>query len=125
MVGKQSNKKNTSIFRLLINNKKNNKKMEKRTLKLKELLIGAMQDAYNENKNYVIMKTLMHILENNESIVFNLNLQSSDIIIYKALLEKIDKVHKEDFYDVSYDDVSEDVIKLVKLHINRIKFNKL
>ena len=99
--------------------------MEKRTLKLKELLIGAMQDAYNENKNYVIMKTLMHILENNESIVFNLNLQSSDIIIYKALLEKIDKVHKEDFYDVSYDDVSEDVIKLVKLHINRIKFNKL
>ena len=99
--------------------------MEKRTLKLRELLIGAMQDAYNENKNYVIMKTLMHILENNESIVFNLNLLSSDIIIYKALLEKIDKVHKEDFYDVSYDDVSEDVIKLLNLHIARIKANKV
>ena len=99
--------------------------MEKRTLNLRELLIGAMQDAYNENKNYVIMKTLMHILENNESIVFNFNLQSSDIIIYKALLEKIDKVHKEDFYDVSYDDVSEDVIKLLNLHIARIKANKV
>ena len=99
--------------------------MEKRTLKLKELLIGAMQDAYNENKNYVIMKTLMHILENNESIVFNLNLLSSDIIIYKALLEKIDKVHNEDFFDVSYDNVSEDVIKLLNLHIARIKANKV
>ena len=99
--------------------------MEKRTLKLKDLLIGAMQDAYNENKNYVIMKTLTHILENNESIVFNLNLLSSDIIIYKALLEKIDKVHKEDFFDVSYDDVSEDVIKLLNLHIARIKANKV
>lgn len=99
--------------------------MEKRTLKLKELLIGAMQDAFNENKNYVIMKTLMHILENNESIVFNLNLMSSDAVIYKALLEKIDKVHKEDFYDVSYDDVSEDVIKLLNLHIARIKANKI
>ena len=99
--------------------------MEKRTLKLKELLIGAMKDAYNENKNYVIMKTLMHILENNESIVFNLNLQSSDIIIYKALLEKIDKVHKEDFFDNSYDNVSEDVIKLLNLHIARIKNNKV
>ena len=99
--------------------------MEKRTLKIKDLLIGAMQDAYNENKNYVIMKTLMHILENNESIVFNLDLQSSDVIIYKALLEKIDKVHKEDFFDVSYDDVSEDVIKLLNLHIARIKAGKL
>ena len=99
--------------------------MKKRTLKMKELLIGAMQDAYNENKNYVIMKTLMHILENNESIVFNLNLLSSDTVIYKALLEKIDKVHKEDFYDVSYDDVSEDVIKLLNLHIARIKANKI
>ena len=99
--------------------------MKKRTLKMRELLIGAMQDAYNENKNYVIMKTLMHILENNESIVFNLNLLSSDTVIYKALLEKIDKVHKEDFYDVSYDDVSEDVIKLLNLHIARIKANKI
>ena len=99
--------------------------MEKRTLKMRELLSGAMQDAYNENKNYVIMKTLMHILENNESIVFNLNLLSSDTVIYKALLEKIDKVHKEDFYDVSYDDVSEDVIKLLNLHIARIKANKI
>ena len=99
--------------------------MEKRTLKIKDLLIGAMQDAYNENKNYVIMKTLMHILENNESIVFNLNLQSSDVIIYKALLEKIDKVHNEDFFDVSYDNVSEDVIKLLNLHIERIKANKV
>ena len=99
--------------------------MEKRTLNLRKLLTGAMQDAYNENKHYIIMKTLMHILENNESIVFNLDLQSSDIIIYKALLEKIDKVHKEDFYDVSYDDVSEDVIKLLNLHIERIKANKV
>ena len=99
--------------------------MEKRTLKIKDLLIGAMQDAYNENKNYIIMKTLMHILENNESIVFNLDLHSSDIIIYKALLEKIDKVHKEDFFDVSYDNVSEDVIKLLNLHIARIKANKI
>jgi hypothetical protein len=99
--------------------------MEKRTLKLREILIGAMQDAYNENKNYVIMKTLMHILENNESIALNLDLNSSDIIIYKALLEKIDKVHKEDFYDVSYDDVSENVIKLLNLHIARIKANKV
>lgn len=99
--------------------------MEKRTLKIKDLLIGAMQDAYNENKNYIIMKTLMHILENNESIVFNLDLHSSDIIIYKALLEKIDKVHKEDFFDVSYDNVSEDVIKLLNLHIARIKANKV
>ena len=99
--------------------------MEKRTLKIKDLLIGAMQDAYNENKNYIIMKTLMHILENNESIVFNLDLHSSDIIIYKALLEKIDKVHNEDFFDVSYDNVSEDVIKLLNLHIARIKANKI
>ena len=99
--------------------------MEKRTLKIKDLLIGAMQDAYNENKNYIIMKTLMHILENNESIVFNLDLHSSDIIIYKALLEKIDKVHNEDFFDVSYDNVSEDVIKLLNLHIARIKANKV
>ena len=99
--------------------------MEKRTLNLRKLLIGAMQDAYNENKNYVVMKTLMHILENNESIVFNLDLNSADIVIYKALLEKIDKVHKEDYYDVSYDDVSEDVIKLLNLHIARIKANKV
>ena len=99
--------------------------MNKRTLKMKEQLRGEMQDAYNENKNYVIMKTLMHILENNESIVFKLNLLSSDTVIYKALVEKIDKVHKEDFYDVSYDDVSEDVIKLLNLHIARIKANKL
>lgn len=98
--------------------------MKKRTLKLKNLLVGAMQDAYNENKNYIIMKTLMHILEHNESIVFNLDLLSSDIVIYKALLARIDKVHKEDFYDVSYDDVSEDVIKLLELHIARIKANK-
>jgi len=47
--------------------------MEKRTLKLKEILIKAMQDAYNKNNNYIIMKTLMHILENNESIVINLD----------------------------------------------------
>ena len=99
--------------------------MEKRTLKMKELLIKAMQDAYNENKNYIIIKTLMHILENNESIVFNLNLRSSDIVIYKALLETIDKVHKEDFFDVSYDNISEDVIKLLNLHIARIKANKV
>ena len=99
--------------------------MEKKTLTLKRILIEAMQNAYNENKNYIIMKTLMHILENNESIVFNLDLNSADIVIYKALLEAIDKLHKEDFFDVSYDDVSEDVIKLLNLHIARIKANKV
>ena len=99
--------------------------MEKKTLTLKRVLIEAMQDAYNENKNYIIMKTLMHILENNESIVFNLDLNSADIVIYKALLEGIDKFHKEDYYSVSYDDVSEDVIKLLNLHIARIKANKV
>ena len=98
--------------------------MEKKTLTLRRILIEAMKDAFNENKNYLIMKTLMHILENNESIVFDLDLQSSDIIIYKALIEKIDKLHKEDFFDNSYDDVSEDVIKLLELHIKRIKANK-
>ena len=99
--------------------------MEKKTLTLKRILIEAMQNAYNENKNYIIMKTLMHILENNESIVFDLNLNSADIVIYKALLETIDKLHKEDFFDNSYDNVSEDVIKLLKLHIERIKANKI
>lgn len=99
--------------------------MEKRTLKLREILISAMQDAYNENNNYIIMKTLMHILENNESIVFNLDLNSTDNIIYKALIEKITEFSNHDYLDVNYDDVSENVIKLVELHINRIKFNKL
>lgn len=99
--------------------------MEKKTLTLKRVLIEAMQNAYNENKNYIIMKTLMHILENNESIVFNLDLNSADIVIYKALLEAIDKLHKDDFFDNSYDDVSESVIKLLKLHIERIKANKI
>lgn len=99
--------------------------MEKKTLTLKEILIGAMQDAYNENKNYIIMKTLMHILENNESIVFNLDLNSSDVVIYKAMLKRIDEIHKNDFFDNSYDDVSENVIKLLKLHIERIKANKV
>ena len=98
--------------------------MEKRTLKLKEILIKAMQDAYNKNNNYIIMKTLMHILENNESIVLNLDLNSTDNIIYKALIEKITELSNHDYLDVNYDDVSEDVIRLVKLHIARIKANK-
>ena len=98
--------------------------MEKRTLKLKRILISAMQDAYNKNNNYIIMKTLMHILENNESIVFNLDLNSADIIIYKALIKEIDEFSGSDFLDANYDDVSEDVIRLVKLHIARIKANK-
>lgn len=98
--------------------------MEKRTLKLKEILIEAMKDAYNKNNYYIIMKTLMHILENNESVKFNLDLNSTDDIIYKALIEKIDDFSGSDFLDVNYDDVSEDIIRLVKLHIARIKANK-
>ena len=99
--------------------------MEKKTLTLKRILIEAMKNAYNENKNYVIMKTLMHILENNESLELNLDLNSADIVVYKALLEAIDKLHKEDFFDNSYDNVSEDVIKLLNFHIARIKANKV
>ena len=40
-------------------------------------------------------------------------------------IEKITELSNHDYLDVNYDDVSENVIKLVKLHINRIKFNKI
>ena len=99
--------------------------MEKRTLNLREILTNAMLDAFNKNENYVIMKTLMHILENNENIMLNLDLNSSDIIIYKAMIKKMTEFSEHDYLDVNYDDVSEGVIKLAKLHINRIKANKV
>lgn len=98
--------------------------MEKRTLNLREILTNAMLDAFNKNENHVIMKTLMHILENNENIVLNLDLNSSDYIIYRAMIKKMTELSEHDYLDNNYDDVSEGTINLVKLHIERIKANK-
>ena len=99
--------------------------MEKRTLKIKDILLSVIEDAYNEEDAYVITKILMNILENNESIVMNLDLKTFDIVIYNALIKKVDEFSNKDFLDANYDDVSDNVIKLVKLHIERIKANKL
>ena len=98
--------------------------MEKRTLKIKEILLSVIEDAYNEEDIYVIMKILMNILENNESINMNLDLKTFDVVIYNALIKKVDEFSNKDFLDANYDDVSEDVIRLVKLHIARAKAKK-
>lgn len=99
--------------------------MEKRTLNLREILTNAMLDAFNKNENYIIMKTLMHILENNENIVLNLDLNSSDYIIYKAMIKKMTELSEHNYLDENYDNVSEGTINLIQLHINRIKAGKL
>lgn len=99
--------------------------MEKRTLKIKEILLSVIEDAYNEEDIYVIMKILMNILENNESINMNLDLKTFDVVIYNALIKKVDEFSNKDFLDANYDDVSDNVIELVKLHIKRIKAGKV
>ena len=98
--------------------------MEKRTLKIKDILISVIEDAYDEEDIYVILKILMNILENNESISMNLDLKTFDVVIYNALIKKVDEFSNKDFLDANYDDVSDNVIELVKLHIERIKAGK-
>ena len=99
--------------------------MEKRTLKIKDILLSVIEDAYDEENIYVILKILMNILENNESIAMNLDLKTFDIVIYNALIKKVDEFSTKDFLDANFDDVSDNVIELVKLHIERIKAGKV
>ena len=100
--------------------------MEKEKLNMLYLLKRVINEAHQNSDVFTLTLLLNKIIENNEDIKIDLDLKTIDAIIYNRLVDEMDSVicETEGSIDSKFCDVSEGVIKLLKLHIDRTCFKK-
>lgn len=101
--------------------------MEKRTLNSKYLLERVVRKAYENSDVITLTRLLIKIINENEEIGFNLNLKTDDVVIFNLLIDELDCVINEVDGDIpgNFEDVSKGVVKLIKLHIDRCKVERI
>lgn len=97
--------------------------MEKKELNIMYLLKRVINNAHQNSDVFTLTLLLNKIIENNENIKIDLDLKTVDTIIFNRLINELDSVIDEIDGDVpgNFIEVSEGVIRLIKLHIDRCK----
>ena len=100
--------------------------MEKKELNMLYLLKRVINNAHENSDVFTLTLLLYKIIENNEDIKIDLDLKTIDTIIYNRLVDEMDSVIAETDGSIGskFCDVSEGVIKLLRLHIDRTHFKK-
>ena len=97
--------------------------MEKKELNMLYLLKRVINNAHH-NSDVLTLTLLLHkILENNKDITINLELKTIDEILFNRLIDELDCTINEVDGNIpeNFSEVSEGVVKLIKLHIERCK----
>ena len=97
--------------------------MEKKELNIMYLLKRVINNAHRNSDVFTLTLLLNKIIENNEDIKIDLDLKTVDTIIFNRLINELDSVINEIDGDIpgNFIDVSQGVIRLIKLHIDRCK----
>ena len=100
--------------------------MEKKELNLLYLLKRVINKAHENSDVFTLTLLLYKIIDNNEDIKIDLDLKTIDTILYNRLVDEMDSVINETDGNINskFCDVSKEVIKLLKLHIDRTCFKK-
>ena len=100
--------------------------MEKKELNMLYLLKRVIDNAQQNNDTFTLALIIYKIIDNNEDIKIDLDLKTIDTILYNRLVDEMDGVIAETDGNINsvFCDVSKDVIKLLKLHIDRTHFKK-
>ena len=100
--------------------------MEKKELNMLYLLKRVIDNAQQNNDTFTLALIIYKIIDNNEDIKIDLDLKTIDTILYNRLVDEMDSVIAETDGSIGskFCDVSEGVIKLLKLHIDRTCFKK-
>ena len=98
--------------------------MEKEKLNMLYLLKRVIDNAQQNNDTFTLALIIYKIIDNNEDIKIDLDLKKIDTILYNKLVDEMDGVIAETDGSIGnkFCDVSEGVIKLLKLHIDRTCF---
>lgn len=97
--------------------------MEKEKLNVMYLLKRVINNAHKNSDVFTLTLLLNKIIENNEDIKIDLDLKTVDTIIFNRLINELDNVINEIDGDIpgNFIDVSQGVVRLIKLHIDRCK----
>ena len=97
--------------------------MEKKELNVMYLLKRVINNAHKNSDVFTLTLLLNKIIENNEDIKIDLDLKTVDTIIFNRLINELDNVINEIDGDIpgNFIDVSQGVVRLIKLHIDRCK----
>lgn len=97
--------------------------MEKKELNIMYLLKRVINNAHQNSDVFTLVLLLNKIIENNEDIKIDLDLKTIDTIIFNRLINELDSIINEIDGDIpgNFIDVSQGVVKLIKLHIDRCK----
>ena len=100
--------------------------MEKKELNMLYLLKRVIDNAQQNNDTFTLALIIYKIIDNNKDIKIDLDLKTIDTILYNRLVDEMDGVIAETDGNINsvFCDVSKDVIKLLKLHIDRTHFKK-
>ncbi len=98
--------------------------MEKEKLNLLYLLKRVIANAEKNNDTFILALLIYNIIDNNEDIKIDLDLKTIDTILYNRLVSEMYCVMNEANGDIknNFCDVSEGVIRLLNLHIDRTHF---
>ena len=97
--------------------------MEKKELNMLYLLKRVINKAQRNSDVFTLTLLLNKIIENNEDIKIDLDLKAVDTTLFNRLVDELDYTINEVDGDVpgNFYKVSEGVIKLIKLHIDKCK----
>ena len=100
--------------------------MEKKELNMLYLLKRVIENAQQNNDTFTLALIIYKIIDNNEDIKIDLDLKTIDTILYNRLVDEMDSVIAETEGSIGskFCDVSEGVIKLLRLHTDRTHFKK-
>ena len=99
--------------------------MEKKELNLRYLLEETIKKAYEEKDCLFLTRLVLRIIEENEDIKFNIDLKTLDWVIFNRLEKTLDNIDYEENLQMLFYDISEGVIRLVKLANKRKEGGKL
>lgn len=99
--------------------------MEKKELNLRYLLEETIKKAYEEKDCLFLTRLVLRIIEENEDIKFNIDLKTLDWVIFNRLEKTLDDIDYEENLQMLFYDISEGVIRLVKLANKRKEGGKL
>ena len=97
--------------------------MEKKELNMMYLLKRLINNAQQNNDTFILALLINKIIDNNEGIKIDLDLRTVDTILYNRLVDELDCTINEVDGNIPayFSEVSEGVIKMIKLHIDKCK----
>lgn len=97
--------------------------MEKKELNMMYLLKRLINNAQQNNDTFILALLINKIIDNNEGVKIDLDLRTVDTILFNRIVDELDSTIYEIDGDIpgNFSEVSEGVIKLIKLHIDKCK----